>query len=266
MGVLDTEAFSSKLLQLVNIVGHLFLVSCLIVSLTNYWYQVEFDIAPATVSNPFSTGPFSCPTDIWEVYMFRGFCSQHKLVGAQRASEGNKACVSWHNKGSWKDFDRDNELSSNFKDSREVWMALAALMPFALCLVIITLVLTSFRAMYTSSTLTTWSLLIWFEFVVTFTAWVMVSTSDFMVENKFDGLPGCGNAFGHVGPGFIFAVLANMTTLALAILNGMAAGAMNYRYQDKTVRRIDEPRSTTAAPGTVRDDRQAQGYRPDIVA
>jgi hypothetical protein len=139
-------------------------------------------------------------------------------------------------------------------------MANCALIPFTLLLALATAFGTAFRnSLASTSLLATWSSLLFFEWAVMTTAWLIAISSDQMKENKWDGLPGCGNADAAMGPGFVFATIASITMLALGILNAMAAASHKYRMERKVV---PGPTTTTQRPA----DQQVQGYRPDIVA
>ena len=147
-------------------------------------------------------------------------------------------------------------------------MAIAALMPCALLLALITFTVTAIPSLHSTAMLGTWSFVLFFQFVLIFTSWVLVLTSDQMIENKFDGLPGCGNAVGRVGPGFIFGTISSVAALGLCLLNMMAARAFSYSGETKqsTTRRVDTQAMGPVATTEPQADRQVQGYRPDIVA
>lgn len=271
MGAIDRVSLSKDALRTANIFGHLLIVSSLIVALTNYWYYVEWPFntfGTGSVSEPFSRGPFSCPetNSAWEVYLFRGFCKRNARTGAQRGADGTKTCVSWSDDSSWKRFDRDSEVKLEFEDGADIWMANCALIPFALLLALATTFGTAFRtSLGSSALLATWSALLFFQWAVMMTVWLIAISSDQMKENKYDGFPGCGNADGRVGPGFVFAVIATMTMLGLAILNAMAASSHKHRMERKVAPGPvtgSRPVATSGAPA----DQPVQGYRPDIVA
>lgn len=153
-----------------------------------------------------------------------------------------------------------SQVKTEFEDGADIWMANCALIPFALLLALATAFGTAFRnSLASSSLLATWSALLFFQWAVVTTAWLIAINSDQMKENKWDGLPGCGNADGSVGPGFVFATIASMTMLALGILNAMAASSHKHRMERKV---MPGPTTTTQRPA----DQPVQGYRPDIVA
>lgn len=161
-------------------------------------------------------------------------------------------------------------MKTQFEDGADIWMANCALIPFSLLLALVTAFGTAFRnTLNSTSILSTWSTLLFVQWAVMMTAWLIAISNDQMKENKWDGMPGCGNANARVGPGFVCAIIATATMLGLGILNSMAAASHQRRVKQKVApgpvdRGAMEPASvaTTGAPA----DRQVTGYRPDIVA
>lgn len=256
-----------------TITFHLLLIACIVIAMTAQWARVNFGVTnPSWVvstGSDASAGAFKCPTSTWYVFAYNGFCHRQSLDRGSRGKHGDTNCITWDNQKPWRKMDQQNLLGSRFSDGRESWQAVGALLALSLLLTCITTLTTAMPEIYNPWNLSISTFMIGINFCSLLVAWILAETSDQMQPNYWDGMDGCGNSsFKHTS-GFGFAVVASALAFFLFFLTMVAAGGeaisrMNVLYDAKTgaVVRGEETKYDTTPP----EDRQVQGYRPDIVA
>jgi hypothetical protein len=162
---------------------------------------------------------------------------------------------------------------ADFNRGTENWEAVGALLALSLFLTFITLIGSSLKSMWHPWPMGIFATLSALNFGSLLTAWILAETSAQMHPNNWDGMVGCGNSSFSHSAGFGFAVVASGLAAFLTALMGVAAIADGIsRFRDYYETQHKGPVGVTGQPGEeakydVRaDDRQVQGYRPDIVA
>lgn len=261
-----------------NVVIHLLLIASIVIAMSARWARVNFDVrdpswVEAIPGGNTDTGIFSCPTNKWYIFAYNGFCSHWTLDDGSRGNPDDTNCITWNNDKHWMRMQNANVYFADFSTGSEQWEAIGALLALSLFLSIVTLIASNLKSMWHPWPMGIFAVHAGLNFASLLTAWILALTSAQMHPNNWDAMPGCGNSSFSHDVGFGFAVVASGLALFLTLLMAVAAAADAIsRFRDYYDTQYKAPGAVVghsaeeAKYDTRADDRQVQGYRPDIVA